>query len=91
MRRKNPPSLQFFNGLNPHKHSVYAGFHLPIISYQEQKGNYNLHYRLFYSDLIISYQEQKGNYNSMVNIGSTESIISYQEQKGNYNRISEMP
>ena len=69
----------------PDKHSVYRGFCVPIIPYQEQIGNYNALLHGQDREQIIPYQEQIGNYNHSDDRMTADRIIPYQEQIGNYN------
>lgn len=75
----------FYKNKNPDKPTVYRDFCVPIISYQEQLGNYNAGQQRTRYLYIISYQEQFGKYNVNTEHQIGFFIISYQERLKNYN------
>ena len=67
-----------------HNHWDYAGFTVPIITYQVITGNYSIETQRYWQGTIITYQVITGNYNDLsVSITGSE-IITYQVITGNY-------
>ena len=58
-----------------HNHWDYAGFTVPIITYQVITGNYSYTYLLRYDNFIITYQVITGNYSYNVLWESSDNIL----------------
>ena len=67
-----------------HNHWDYAGFTVPIITYQVITGNYSCGRSTHESSLIITYQVITGNYSVAVDVEIMHAIITYQVITGNY-------
>ena len=71
-----------------HNHWDYAGFTVPIITYQVITGNYSCGEKALEGIEIITYQVITGNYSDLsVSITGSE-IITYQVITGNYSFMS---
>ena len=71
-----------------HNHWDYAGFTVPIITYQVITGNYSTTSVLFLRICIITYQVITGNYSWESVLKSRNGIITYQVITGNYSFMS---
>ena len=69
-----------------HNHWDYAGFTVPIITYQVITGNYSYFALLSEILLIITYQVITGNYSVLAEKFCKIEIITYQVITGNYSR-----
>ena len=67
-----------------HNHWDYAGFTVPIITYQVITGNYSKNTRKDMRYIIITYQVITGNYSWLSDIFTITVIITYQVITGNY-------
>ena len=71
-----------------HNHWDYAGFTVPIITYQVITGNYSPAPLNSISTAIITYQVITGNYSIPRSQDKSDVIITYQVITGNYSRWS---
>ena len=69
-----------------HNHWDYAGFTVPIITYQVITGNYSISGTPLLRPAIITYQVITGNYSAASGIPFSPAIITYQVITGNYSR-----
>ena len=67
-----------------HNHWDYAGFTVPIITYQVITGNYSIPRRWYLPWSIITYQVITGNYSILKWYPRHQFIITYQVITGNY-------
>ena len=71
-----------------HNHWDYAGFTVPIITYQVITGNYSISCILYDFRTIITYQVITGNYSISCILYDFRTIITYQVITGNYSCFS---